>query len=101
MTHRSPSDVQLPTPRANQPAVAERALLRAVQRALQSSPHPPLRSVQCAWHEGVLILRGNVPTFFCKQLAQTVARSVSGIEAISNGIQVASQHDRKLPADER
>jgi hypothetical protein len=43
---------------------------------------------QC--HEDVLIVRGNVPTFYLKQLLQCVLRDVEGIRAIDNQVMVIS-----------
>jgi osmotically-inducible protein OsmY len=43
----------------------------------------------CDYHEGALILRGDVPSYFLKQLAQEAVRGVEGVEEIVNRIQVA------------
>ncbi len=67
----SPSDVQ---PRA--------------QAALASSPFYELRDLQVEKHGEALLISGSVSSFYHKQLAQEVVRSVcKGIEVV-NSIQV-------------
>jgi osmotically-inducible protein OsmY len=44
--------------------------------------------VTCRDHEGVLTLAGCVPKYFLKQMAQTIAGSVEGVEEIVNRIHV-------------
>src|SRR5689334_3622600 len=41
-------------------------------------------------HEGVLTVRGRVPTFYLKQLLQTVLKRVDGVERINNQVYVVS-----------
>jgi hypothetical protein len=45
---------------------------------------------QC--EEDILIVRGNVPTFYLKQLLQCVLRDVEGVRAIDNQVMVISSH---------
>lgn len=47
-----------------------------------------LRSVACEYHEGVLILRGRAPSFYLKQVAQTLAGKVDGVEIVVNRLVV-------------
>ncbi len=56
---------------------------------LRSSPYLPLRKLRCEYNEGVLTIRGQVPTFYLKQLAQTRIRQVPGVEEINNRVEVA------------
>jgi hypothetical protein len=39
-------------------------------------------------HEGVLTVRGRVPTFYLKQLLQTALKRVDGVERINNQVDV-------------
>jgi osmotically-inducible protein OsmY len=57
---------------------------------LGKCPYFSLRGVQCEFDEGVLILRGRVPSFYLKQVAQTLVRGVPGVERVANQLQVAS-----------
>jgi len=58
------------------------------QEALSNSPFFELHELQIEQREGTLFISGNVSSFYHKQLAQEVVRSVcKGIEVI-NSIQV-------------
>ena len=39
-------------------------------------------------HDGVLTVRGRVPSFYLKQLLQTVLKRVDGVERINNQVDV-------------
>jgi osmotically-inducible protein OsmY len=86
--------VELPLvncPRQSGPTIGEGA--RTAERRFLDSPHVALRSILCEFHEGVLVLRGHVPSFYLKQLAQEMVRTVEGVERILNVVEV------KRPAD--
>jgi osmotically-inducible protein OsmY len=55
---------------------------------LRSSPYLALRDIGCVDHEGAVTLRGCVPTYFLKQLAQEVVAGTEGVRAITNRIEV-------------
>ena len=72
---------QRPDPRAGIQALAEWGLRR--------SRYPALRAVSCDYQDGVLVLRGCLPTYYLKQIAQeVVAQQVQGLGRIDNQIQV-------------
>jgi len=58
------------------------------ERCLRSNPYLALKSVSCDYLDGVLFLRGCVPTYYLKQLAQEVVGGLAGVERIENQIQV-------------
>ena len=58
------------------------------ERRLWESSHLALRGVSCEYKEGMLILRGRVPTYYLKQLAQTLMKDLNGIELIVNRVEV-------------
>jgi len=58
------------------------------QAKLAASPYAPLRRLTCDSHEGVLSIRGQVSSFYLKQLAQTAVRGVPGVEEVNNQVQV-------------
>lgn len=49
------------------------------------------RDVTCEFHEGVLILRGCLPTYYLKQMAQTLAAKFEAVQLVDNRI-VVRQH---------
>ena len=55
---------------------------------LRSNSYLSLRNVSCDYHAGVLTLRGCLPTYYLKQMAQEVVAGVEGAEQISNQIEV-------------
>lgn len=48
----------------------------------------PLRKISCSLCDGVLMLRGSVPTYYLKQLAQTIAISTEGVREVINELHV-------------
>ena len=48
------------------------------------------RQIACEYHDGTLILRGQVPSFYEKQLAQEALRRLEGVDQIVNKIEVAT-----------
>ena len=58
------------------------------ERRPRESSYAAVRNVCCEHHEGVLILRGCVPTYYLKQIAQTLVREVKGVDQIVNRLEV-------------
>ena len=56
----------------------------AARDCLQRSSYGPIRSVSCECRQGVLFLRGPLPTFYLKQLAQEAVARVEGISQVVN-----------------
>ena len=59
-----------------------------VRNKLQSSSHRFQDHVFCEFDGGVLRMTGRLPSFYLKQLAQSLAERVAGIEHIDNRIDV-------------
>jgi osmotically-inducible protein OsmY len=66
----------------------ERGLAECVQRSLRNARHQELRSVEVGVHEGLVTLKGNVETYYLKQLAQATAMQTAGVELVQNQIRV-------------
>ncbi len=60
------------------------------QSRLRKSGYHELRFVLCEFHEGVLTLRGQVPSFYLKQVAQELIRRLDGAEEVNNRLEVAA-----------
>jgi osmotically-inducible protein OsmY len=58
------------------------------ERALCSSPYLALRNVTCDDRDGVLTLRGSLPSYYLKQVAQAIASRVEGVRQVVNEIEV-------------
>ena len=61
---------------------------RCAERRLQASHYAPLRSIRCEYHEGVLVLRGRVASFYLKQMAQELVRNLDGVDVLANTVEV-------------
>jgi osmotically-inducible protein OsmY len=60
------------------------------ERRLRGSSFLALRTIDCEYREGVLTLRGRLPTYYLKQVAQEVVAEVEGVERVSNSIEVVA-----------
>lgn len=63
---------------------ARTPLTTRVADQLVSSGRTRLRDVEVHEEAGAVVLRGRVPSFYLKQVAQTLARSVHGVTTIRN-----------------
>ncbi len=85
MTHHSEPNSEMP----NQPTnSAVSVTAEEVEQALQRLGYPDLRSILCLIQDSKVTLRGTVPTYHLKQLAQTAAKRVAGVRAVKNEITV-------------
>ncbi len=74
------------------PSKSARMVAAAAGR-LQATGYQGLAEVTCEFHEGVLTLHGRVPTFYLKQVAQTVVRALEDVTKIVNRIEVFAPPD--------
>ena len=81
----------LAPPSARRPGPADLA-----ERALCNSPYLSLRNVACAYQDGVLTLRGCLPTYYLKQVAQAVVGRVEGVRRVVNEIEVLCAASREI-----
>lgn len=63
-------------------------LASKVSQQLQGTGHLRLRNVTVEENQGHVTLKGRVPSYYLKQLAQTVAVSVGGVGEIRNELTV-------------
>lgn len=57
---------------------------------LRCNSYLALQRVSCDFHEGVLVLRGRVPTYYLKQMALAAVTGVTGIGRVVDHIDVGS-----------
>jgi osmotically-inducible protein OsmY len=55
---------------------------------LQKSLHPSLRKVHCSSRNGVVTLTGRVPSYYCKQVAQSLAQQSDRVVRVINQLTV-------------
>ena len=71
----------------------------ASRRCLLQSPYPLLRNVACRCRRGVLFLRGRLPNYYHKQLAQEAVRRVAGVTRIVNQIEIGGPAPARAAAN--
>jgi hypothetical protein len=75
----------MPWEKAEEEIIEEEA-----RKLLQDSPYRELWEVSCEFREGALTLRGRVPSFFLKQVAQTIVFVMERVDRINNRLEVAA-----------
>src|SRR5262245_33857810 len=73
----------------------ERVVAEGAEHRLRSNSYLALKNVSCAFREGVLTLRGCLPSYFLKQMAQTAVNRLEGVQRIVNEIQVVAPVGRE------
>jgi osmotically-inducible protein OsmY len=63
-------------------------LFERIHNALTANPFVPNRQVRFEAADGRVVLKGNVGTFFQKQMAQEAIRRIDGVEGIDNLLEV-------------
>jgi len=76
------------------PTVAARALLR-------SSGYHLLRTLQCQVSNGVVTIRGTVPSFFLKQMAQEEVLKLAHVREVKNLVEVSTSEPTALESEEQ
>lgn len=61
----------------------------AVIAALRSSGYRLLWNLECEVREDLVTLTGVLPSFYLKQVAQTIAMGVDQVREVRNGVEVA------------
>lgn len=69
-------------------------VVKEAQVRLERSAYSRLRRVSVEYERGVLVLRGTLPNYYHKQLAQEAVRRVEGVALVVNEIEVSHRHPR-------
>ena len=68
-----------------------RVLALARQRLSSGCPYAfYFRGIDCNYEDGVLTLHGRLPTYYLKQVLQTMLANVDGVTRIENQVDVVS-----------
>ena len=68
--------------------LATHPIAAEAERILCESGYGDLRRLRCDCHDGVISIRGRLPSFFLKQMAQTLVSRLSGVRRVNNQIKV-------------
>jgi len=78
-------------------ASAEAVTSSVAQGRLRKSPYVPLRNVSCSFREGVLTLCGRVPSYYLKQIAQSLMSDLPAVREIRNELSVGPSRQGRSP----
>jgi osmotically-inducible protein OsmY len=67
-----------------------REVVKGAKACLERSPYMAVRAVSCQYDGGVLFLRGRLPSFYHKQLAQEAIADLEGVAQVVNETEVRS-----------
>ena len=63
-------------------------MIGRIERELRHSSYSAIRNLSCEYDGGCVTLRGRVPTYFLKQIAQACVGRLEGVDRIVNGVEV-------------
>ncbi|WP_406695619.1 BON domain-containing protein [Singulisphaera sp. Ch08] len=75
-------------------ACLEASFGREVERRLRGSGYLALRGLSCELHAGIARLRGRVPTYYLKQVAQAIVSEIDGVRQVINQIEIVAPAGR-------
>jgi osmotically-inducible protein OsmY len=61
---------------------------RAAKTRLARTGYSLLKTIECSFQDGTMELRGRVPSYYHKQLAQEALRKVNHVKQLVNNIEV-------------
>jgi osmotically-inducible protein OsmY len=64
--------------------------MEAAKDRLSRTAYPAVRRVSCEYDHGVLFLRGRLPSFYHKQLAQEAVVGLDGVSQVVNETEVVA-----------
>jgi osmotically-inducible protein OsmY len=71
------------------PVAYEGGVVKQARKRLWAAPYVSLRDIDCEYRHGLLILRGQVKSYFEKQLAQESVARLEGVVRVVNEIEVS------------
>jgi hypothetical protein len=70
------------------PAPLARNVAQRAESCLRTHAYLALHNITCDYHEGTLTLRGWLPTYYLKQVAQAAVGQMDGVQRLVNEIEV-------------
>jgi hypothetical protein len=74
----------------NSDPMGEQGVEEAARVRLAKTGYPVLKTVECSFRDGRIILHGQVPSYYHKQLAQAALRDAKHIDQVVNHLEVIS-----------
>jgi hypothetical protein len=72
----------------------------AALKVLQSSSYAALRRLRCDAAEAVVIIRGVLPSYYLKQMAQAAIQRLEGVQSVMNLVEVRVSEGVQLVWDD-
>jgi osmotically-inducible protein OsmY len=72
-------------------------IAESARSRLQRSSYSALKDVGCTCRDGTLELQGFLPSYYLKQVAQTLVTGVDGVTAVVNRIEVTPHRPHQAP----
>jgi osmotically-inducible protein OsmY len=69
-------------------ATLHKPLFDRIRDALTTNPHLPKQQLRIEAEDGLVVLKGNVKSFYQKQMAQEAIRRIDGVQRIDNLLEV-------------
>ncbi len=85
----------------NDPSQPRAGVAADAQARLRESSILAGHPISCRFREGTLTLRGRVPTYFLKQMAQELVARIEGVKRVDNQLDVVPLPIRDLPSHDR
>jgi osmotically-inducible protein OsmY len=70
------------------PAATRSSLAERIERALRANGYPALRTIEVSVEGGRVVLKGRVPSYYMKQMAQSATLSIAGVKELCNEVEV-------------
>src|SRR5262245_36893001 len=90
MGHQDTSGLATATSTIPRPAPPQ-GIAEGAECCLRGNPYLALKNVSCEYHEGVLTLRGCLPSYYLKQMAQ------AAVSRVAAGARIVHQIEVRLP----
>ena len=65
-------------------------VVQAAENQLERSPCQCVRGLVCEYCAGLLVLRGRVPSYYYKQVAQETVKGIEGVDRVVNDTEVVA-----------
>lgn len=76
-------------------SLSEKEIVEANAKSrLRRSCYYQVQWVSCEFHEGVLTLRGQVSSYYLKQIVQTLVLRMDGVDEVNNRVEVFDAANR-------
>ena len=72
-----------------------RGIARMAEGRLRASPYPAMRKVLCECRQQTLYLKGQLPSYYLKQMAQEAVSGLDGVTQLVNEIEVTRRPESR------